>query len=63
MNDNTQPTLAAWLDQINGMRDAGMLDDPDHETVRDLNEAAFALMHIVARMSKRARETARETGG
>lgn len=59
MNDNTQPTLAAWLDQINGMRDAGMLDDPDPATVHDLNEAAFALMDIVARMSKRARETAR----
>ena len=56
MNDNTKPTIHTWLDQMNGMRDAGALDAPDDATVADLNDAAFALMNIVGQMSRRARE-------
>ena len=58
MNDNAEQTIHTWLDQMNVMRDAGMLDAPDAATVDDLNSAAFALMHIVGRMSRRAREVA-----
>jgi hypothetical protein len=56
MNDNTEQTIHTWLDQMNGMRDARLLDNPDAATVADLNSAAFAFMEIVGQMSRRARE-------